>query len=146
MLNRNARNYDRKATVDYIVTEMESYFSVNNQYPLSGTGTTHDNRTGFINSLKSGSLASHYDIRYTDKDGSHEYPFKGTGIPTNPEDTLDEISIEPGHICNTNAGLSAGDTDYPLKSSASGDSNYRAYAVWTLLEKNPVYCRDNALK
>lgn len=141
-INRSARNHKRKAAVDYITTELDTYYSNAGRYPLSGVSASSDDRTSFVNRLQSGGLAAPYDIRYTDKNGPHEYPYRGG--PADPNDTLDEISIEPGHICNTDAGLSPPANDYPLKGSAGGDDNYRAYTVWTLLESGPIYCRDNA--
>lgn len=141
-LRRAERNHMRKEAVDYIVGELDEYYSLYRRYPLSGTRRGQDERTAFVNQLTSGGITTGFDIRYTDNDGSHEYPFSGSGAPRNPQDALDEVSIEPAHRCNRTGR--PGQTDYPLESSHLGDSNYRVYAVWTLLEgNNSVYCVSN---
>lgn len=141
-LNRNSRNYQRKQAVNYTASQMESYYTQLAVYPLSGTASSADDRTSFINGLKKGPAAA-YTIRYTDEYGSHEYPYD----LTDPTTALDEISIQPGHKCNRY--LSPGNTDYPLQTARGGDRDFKAYAVWTELETSGnaagnAYCVDNS--
>jgi prepilin-type N-terminal cleavage/methylation domain-containing protein len=140
--NRNARNYSRKNAVNYVAGEMNSYYDTNGKFPMSGPAVTEDKSATFVNFLKSGGVTSKFDIRYTDENGSHQYPYNTYDASW----AMDEISIEPGHRCNTDPLAQPGDEDYPLLTANGGDLNFKAYVVWTQLENARIYCVDNGYK
>jgi prepilin-type N-terminal cleavage/methylation domain-containing protein len=139
-LNRSSRNSNRKQAVRYVASELDNYYLSNGKYPLSGTSAAADKRTAFVSTLQANGPTKLFDIRYTDEGGSHEYPYN----TYDPTWALDEISIESGHKCNRTAGVGPGDTDFPLQTARGGDSDFKAYVVWTTLEGASVYCIDNA--
>jgi prepilin-type N-terminal cleavage/methylation domain-containing protein len=142
-MNRNQRNYERKHAVEYVASQLDSYYNANGlRYPLSGTTAAADKRAAFVSTLHTGSAAK-YAIRYSDETSSHQYPYD----TASPSDALDEISIAPGHRCNTSAGIGPGDADYPLTTAHGGDLDFHAYVVWTQLEGGGgrAYCVDNGL-
>jgi prepilin-type N-terminal cleavage/methylation domain-containing protein len=147
--NRVARNHVRKDAVEHVASEVDEYKVNHHHYPISGPTPYIDNRAAFINYLKTLPEYKNFTFRYTDDGIDHRYPFAGTGAPADPNDALDEISIIPGHICNTSSGLGPGDTDYPIRSVGSYFTDYNGYVVLTLLEgygpgSSPtVYCVDN---
>jgi len=147
--NRVARNHVRKTAVEHVAAEVDEY-KVNHRYfPITGPSPYIDNRTAFISYLKTLPEYKNFTFRYTDDNIDHRYPFGGPGAPSSPNDVLDEISIVPGHVCNTLSGLGPGNTDYPIRSVGSYYTDYNGYAVYTLLEgytpgSTPtVYCVDN---
>lgn len=141
-LQRTNRNYQRKNATNYVAGELISYNALRGKYPLSGTTAASDDRANFIASLNNQGPTKAFGIRFVDGDASHEYPYSGTGAPASPSDVLDEISIQPGHICNRAPGIGPGNSDYPVKVSQFGDNSYKQYAIWTLLEGANVYCVD----
>jgi prepilin-type N-terminal cleavage/methylation domain-containing protein len=143
-LNRNQRNYDRKRAVEYVASQMDDYYSSHNlRYPMSGTTPATDKRSSFSSMIGASGPTLKYNIRYSDPYGTHEYPYD---LPT-PSNALDEISIQPGHKCNTDPSKSPGSVDYPLQFAHGSDLDFRAYVVWTVMETGSgigrVYCIDN---
>jgi prepilin-type N-terminal cleavage/methylation domain-containing protein len=142
-LQRTHRNYNRRLAAQYAQAQIEDYFAQNGRYPYLGAGPALDLRANFVDGLKNEGPTMLYSFRFTDESASHEYPFSGSGVPADPDMSLDEITIMPGHMCNRAPGLGPGDTDYPVKTSIGGDNDFSRYAIWTLLEGTGVYCVDN---
>lgn len=143
-LQRNARNHNRKNIVAHTVGELNAYYSIHGRYPLSGPAASQDDRSSFVSDLTNpDGPARNFKVRYIDNNGSHEYPFSGSGAPASPDEAFDEISIQPAHWCNRAPGLGPGDTDYPLTSTTGGHSDYHQFVVWTQLENAPMLCLDN---
>lgn len=146
-LNRSSRNHTRKAAVNYIASEMLTYFYANGNYPHAGSGPL-DKRSAFVDNLKKSGPTSMFEIRYTEKDGSHEYPYSGSDAPVVLDEALDTISIEHGHTCNDDPSVGPGSANYPLTGSTTGSHDHTSFAIWTLLETpdRKSYCVDNSLK
>jgi prepilin-type N-terminal cleavage/methylation domain-containing protein len=96
---RSVRNHNRKAAADYIVAEMDTYKADHGYYPIEAPVPDVDDRVSFVNSLTASGPTKGYRIRYTDDGPNHSYPYAGPDAPADPMDTLDEISITPGHLC-----------------------------------------------
>lgn len=141
-LKRIERNNERKTAVSHIVAEMSAYYANTGRYPYSDSTPAFDNRTEFVNQILSDGIIQSYDVRYFDQHASHNYPFQGAGVPANPSDAIDEIIILPAHKCNRTPNLNPGDADYPATSTSLNDTDMKSFAVWTLLERGPVFCLD----
>lgn len=138
---RIQRNNARKNAVAHIVAELNNYYTNRGRFPYSGNLPGQDSRPAFISFIATEGSTRDYEIRYTDNGSSHEYPFMGVGA-TDPQSTVDEITILPAHKCNRDPDVGPGDIDYPAQSTSLGDMNFNTFAVWTVLERAPVFCLD----
>lgn len=138
---RSARNHNRKAAVGFTSASLNEYKAANGVYPLTAS---QDERTAFVNGLKNSGPTKLFNIVYGSNYLSHQYPYDSPG---GPNDAMDEVIIIPAHRCNRNGSLGPGDVDYPAEAIAVGDTNYNAYAVYTLLEARTgtprAYCLDS---
>jgi len=151
---RVQRDNARKHFIDYAAAQMNQFHTDHGYFPKDGTATVGlvDNRCDFIQGyLRSGGTTTcttdstkvctlgdteQYTICFHDHtNGHHNYCSPARPCP------LDEISIMPGHSCNTSAATSS--PDYPVKSAGSTDDDMLKFAIWTDLEAGGIYCIDS---
>lgn len=140
-VQRSARNHNRKEAVGFTSASLNEYKSNGGTYPLTAS---QDERTAFINGLKSSGPTKIFNIVYGTNYLSHQYPYDAPG---GPEEALDEVIIIPAHRCNRNPNVGPGDVDYPAEAVGPYDTDYNVYAVYTLLEVRTgtprTYCLDS---
>jgi len=138
---RSARNHTRRIAVEYTSAALAEYQSEHGVYPYMGS---QDDRTTFVNGLLSSGPTKIFNILYGTNFLSHEYPYDATG---GPDGAMDKIVIIPSHRCSRNLNVGPGDTDYPAEATSAGDTNFRMYAVYTILEAATgtprAYCVDS---
>lgn len=142
-LKRTYRNNARKQAVDYVLAQMNEYYSENSTYPLSTNQpcSAVPACVQFQDDLQNGGVTKMFDVVYNNYASPHEYPFS-VGNPVTPSDAYDKVVIIPSHWCNRSAGIKVGDANYPVSTSAGGDTDFRQFSVYTPIENNTAYCLD----
>jgi prepilin-type N-terminal cleavage/methylation domain-containing protein len=156
-LRRSVRNNHRKAFVDLVSGELDTYASQHsgilpsdnasmcdfiNQYLLQSAGGGSGSCT-FVGGSSQCILvqAPVFNICFHDRDSTaHSYPVTANN-------KYDEISIMLAHYCNTsfNNSIPANNGSNPHVISATADDfrDVRHFVVWTPLENANYYCLDN---